>query len=107
MLEVSDAAFSTSGDYEHFFELDGKRYHHIIDPRTCYPAMASRSATVLARSAVDAELLTKSVFITGGKEGLALAERMGASAVVVTADNEVLVSKALDKKLKRLAPPSP
>jgi thiamine biosynthesis lipoprotein len=107
MLEVSDAAFSTSGDYEHFFELDGKRYHHIIDPRTCYPATASRSATVLARSAVDAELLTKSVFITGGKEGLALAESMGASAVVVTADNEVLVSKGLDKKLKRLAPPSP
>lgn len=107
MLEVSDAAFSTSGDYEHFFVLDGKRYHHIIDPRTCYPATASRSATVLARSAVDAEVLTKSVFILGGKEGLALAERMGASAVLVTADNQVLASPAIDKKLKRLAPPSP
>jgi thiamine biosynthesis lipoprotein len=107
MLEVSVAAFSTSGDYEHFFLLDGKRYHHIIDPRTCYPARGSRSATVLAPTAMDAEVLTKAVFITGGKEGLALAERLGASAVVVTEDNQVLVSPALDKKLKRLAPPSP
>jgi FAD:protein FMN transferase len=107
MLEVSDAAFSTSGDYEHFFLLEGKRYHHVIDPRTCYPAAGSRSATVLTPTALDAEILTKAVFITGGKEGLALAERLGASAVVVTADNQVLVSPALGKKLKRLAPPTP
>lgn len=107
VLEVSDAAFSTSGDYENFFILDGKRYHHIIDPRTCYPATASRSATILAPSAVDAEVLTKSVFILGGQEGLALAEKLGASAVVVTADNQVKVSPALEKKLKRLTPPSP
>ncbi|WNG37341.1 FAD:protein FMN transferase [Archangium violaceum] len=107
VLEVSDAAFSTSGDYENFFVLDGKRYHHIIDPRTCYPATASRSATVLAPSAVDAEVLTKSVFILGGQEGLALAEKHGASAVVVTADNQVRVSPGLEKKLKRLEAPSP
>ncbi|MCY1077893.1 FAD:protein FMN transferase [Archangium lansingense] len=107
VLEVSDAAFSTSGDYENFFVLEGKRYHHIIDPRTCYPATASRSATVLAPSAVDAEVLTKSVFILGGQEGLALAEKHGASAVVVTADNQVLVSPKLEKKLKRLKTPGP
>jgi thiamine biosynthesis lipoprotein len=107
VLEVSDAAFSTSGDYENFFVLEGKRYHHIIDPRTCYPATASRSATVLAPSAVDAEVLTKSVFILGGKEGLALAEKMGASAVVVTEDNKVMVSPRLEKKLKRMKPTSP
>ena len=107
VLEVSDAAFSTSGDYENFFVLEGKRYHHIIDPRTCYPAEASRSATVLAPSAVDAEVLTKSVFILGGLEGLALAEKHGASAVVVTGDNQVRVSPKLEKKLKRSKPPSP
>ncbi len=107
VLEVSDAAFSTSGDYENFFVLEGKRYHHIIDPRTCYPAAASRSATVLAPSAVDAEVLTKSVFILGGQEGLALAEKHGASAVVVTGDNQVRVSPGLERKLKRLKTPSP
>jgi thiamine biosynthesis lipoprotein len=107
VLEVSDAAFSTSGDSENFFVLDGKRYHHIIDPRTCYPATASRSATLLAPSAVEAEVLTKSVFILGGQEGLALAEKYGASAVVVTADNQVLASPGLEKRLKRLGSPSP
>jgi len=105
VLEVSDAAFSTSGDYENFFLLDGQRYHHIIDPRTCYPATASRSATILAPSAVDAEVLTKSVFILGGREGLALAEKHGAAAVVVTADGQVLASPSLDKKLKRTGTP--
>ncbi|WP_257446441.1 FAD:protein FMN transferase [Archangium lipolyticum] len=107
VLEVSDAAFSTSGDYENFFVLDGKRYHHIIDPRTCYPANASRSATILAPNAVDAEVLTKSVFILGGQEGLALAEKFGASAVVVTAENQVLVSPRLEKKLKQPRPMTP
>lgn len=66
VLKVSDAAFPTSGDYENFFLLNGRRYNHIIDPRTCYPATASRSATVLAPSAVNAEVLTKFVFILGG-----------------------------------------
>lgn len=47
------------------------------------------------------------MFITGGAEGLALAERLGAAAVLVTADNQVLVSRTIGKKLKRLAPPSP
>ena len=107
VLEVSDAAFSTSGDYENFFVLEGRRYHHIIDPRTCYPATASRSVTILAPSAVEAEVLTKSVFILGGEEGLALAGRHGATAVVVTGDNQVVVSPVLEKKLKRLAAPSP
>ena len=107
VLEVSDAAFSTSGDYENFFILEGKRYHHLIDPRTCQPATASRSATLLAPSAVDAEVLTKSVFILGGQEGLALAEKHGAGAVIVTAEGQVLASERLGKKLKRVDSLSP
>ncbi len=45
-------AFSTAGDYERFFILDGKRYHHIIDPRTGYPATKSRSVTIYAPNAL-------------------------------------------------------
>ena len=103
-LEVRDAAFSTSGDYEHFFESGGVRYHHLIDPRTCRPARASRSATVLAPSAVDAEVLTKAVFITGGRAGLRLAERQGAAALIVTSGNRVLASKKLQGRLKHVRP---
>ena len=103
-LEVRDAAFSTSGDYERFFLFEGQRYHHLIDPRTCRPGTQSRSATVLARTALDAEFLGKAVFLAGGAEGLALAQAWGASAVLVTADNRVLTSPALQGALRQRAP---
>jgi len=103
-LDVSNAAFSTSGDYERFFVSGGRRYHHIIDPRTCFPATASRSATILARSAVDAEFLTKATFILGGTAALQLAESWGAAAVLVSDKSEVLVSDSLRGKLEYQAP---
>ena len=106
-LEVSDAAFSTSGDSERHFVVDGRRYHHLIDPRTCRPATASRQATVLARSALEAEILGKAVFVLGGQDGVALAARNGASAVIVTAANGVAVSSEISGRLEILRPPTP
>ncbi len=105
-LELSDQAFSTSGDYERFFEVGGRRYHHLIDPRTCYPATSSRSASVLARAAVEAEILTKATFILGGQQALALAERNGAQLVLVTSDNQVLHTAGLKGRLT-YSPPRP
>ncbi len=94
------SAFSTTGDYEHAFESGGRRYHHVIDPRTCRPAGASRAATLLARTAVDAEILGKAVFIEGGAAGIARAEAWGALAVVVTGEGKVLASEALRARLR-------
>ncbi len=105
-LAVSDRAFSTSGDYEHFFVAGGRRYHHLIDPRTCRPGRASRAATVLAASAVEAEVLSKAAFLLGGREALRLVEREGAEALLVTARNRVLVSESLRGRL-RLGRPTP
>lgn len=99
-LELSDAAFSTSGDYEHFFVRDGVRYHHLIDPRTCWPARASVSTTVLAKRATDAEFLTKAGFILGPKDGQPLARTFGAAAVWVTPDGRVHATKGLETKLE-------
>lgn len=59
----------------------------------------SRSVTVLARTATDAEFLTKAAFVLGGQAGLALAEKLGAQAVIVDAENRVHVSKGLEGKL--------
>ncbi len=106
-LPVRDAAFSTSGDSERFFVVDGRRYHHLIDTRTCRPATASRQVSVLAPSAIEAEVLGKAVFVLGGRDGLALAERSGAAAVVVTSGNEVVASPALSGRLDVARPPSP
>lgn len=106
VMPVEDAAFSTSGDYERFFVAGGRRYHHIIDPRTGYPATASRSATVLAVSATEAEGLTKPIFILGPDAGAAFALAHGAQAVVVGADNRVVFTPGLSGKLEVLRPPT-
>ncbi len=104
-IELSDAAFSTSGDYEHFFIKDNVRYHHLIDPRSCWPARASVSTTVLAKSATDAEFLTKAAFILGPKEGQKLVRQFGAAAVWVTNDGRVHATEGLEKQLE-VWPPS-
>ncbi|MEI7706530.1 MAG: FAD:protein FMN transferase, partial [Deltaproteobacteria bacterium] len=106
-LPVKDAAFSTSGDSERFFVEDGVRHHHIIDTRTCRPATASRQVSVLAPTAIEAEILGKAVFALGGEEGLALAARSGASAVIVTAANQVVSSPPLSGRLEMVRPPTP
>lgn len=74
-IEVADVAIVTSGDYEKYLEIDGKRYSHLIDPRTGRPAHSGcRSVTVIASSADLADALATGLFILGPDEGLALAE---------------------------------
>ena len=96
LLPVVNHAFSTAGDYERSYVLEGKRYHHIIDPRTGWPATASRSVTIWAKDALTADALDDAVFILGVEKGLSLVESIDdAGAVIVDADNNVHVSKRL------------
>ena len=107
MLSVSDHAFSTAGDYERSYFANGKRYHHIIDPRTGYPATASRSVTVWAPTALQADALDDAVFILGPEKGLALVESQeGVGAVIVDAQNKVWVSKRLTGRLQVVREPT-
>lgn len=95
-LPLTDAAMVTSGDYERFFVLDGKRYHHIIDLRTGYPATRSRSVTVQAAEAMMADALSTAIFILGPVDGVALASKLpGVEAAVVGADGSVSTTEAL------------
>ncbi len=107
MLEVEDHAFSTAGDYERGFVKDGKRYHHIIDPRTGYPATASRSVTIWARDAFTADAIDDAVFILGPKKGLELVDSLDdAGAVIVDDHNKVWISSRLKDKLHQIRPPT-
>jgi FAD:protein FMN transferase len=100
LLPVSDHAFSTAGDYERSYVVDGKRYHHIIDPHTGYPATASRSVTIYAPTALLADEIDDAVFIMGPRDGIALVESIeGVGAVVVDAQNNLWVSKRVRGKL--------
>lgn len=108
LIELTDHAFSTAGDYARSYIVDGKRYHHIIDPRTGYPATASRSVTIWAPDATVADMVDDAVFILGPKEGLELVESLdGVGAVIVDHENRVIVSRRLEGKLKLLAQPTP
>ena len=106
-LDVSDAAFSTTGDSERFFVAARKRYPHVIDTRNCWPATASRQVSVLAPTALEAEILGKAIFTLGGQAGLGLAARSRASAVIVTAENLLASSPDLSGRLEVVRPPSP
>jgi thiamine biosynthesis lipoprotein len=106
-LEISNGTFSTSGDYERTFVTNGTRYHHIIDPDSGLPARGCRSVTLVTERAVLADALSKGVFILGPKDGMALIERLpGVEGVIVSDDNEVLVSSGLRDRLTLLAPPT-
>jgi thiamine biosynthesis lipoprotein len=106
-LDLSNATFSTSGDYERFFLRDGRRYHHILDPDVGEPATKSRSVTVVSERAILADAVAKGIFILGPDAGMALVERLpGIEAVIVGAGNEVVISSGLRGRLQILAPPT-
>ena len=95
-IPLEDAAISTSGDYEHYFDEGGVRYHHIIDPHTGKSPVGVRSVTVIGPEAVITEGLTKSVFVMGPERGLALIETQeDVDAVIVRSDGRVFYSKGL------------
>jgi FAD:protein FMN transferase len=95
-LPLTDTAFSTSGDYERYFDEDGKRFHHIIDPKTGDSARKCRSVTIISGNATRTDALTKSVFIMGPDEGIAFINTLpDVDAVAVAPDGRVLYSKGL------------
>jgi thiamine biosynthesis lipoprotein len=107
-LELDNHAFSTAGDYARAYVHQGKRYHHIIDPRTGYPASASKSVTIWAESALLADVIDDSVFILGPQQGLELVESVaGVGAVIVDTHDKVWVSKRLAGKVVMLHEPTP
>jgi len=107
MLSLGDAAFNTSGDYERFVIKDGRRYHHILDPKTGYPVAHTRSVTVLAPTSFLADTLDTAVFVLGAEEGMKLIESQpGVEAVIVDAQNRVHVSRGLEAQLTRIRPPT-
>jgi len=95
-MPLQDAAFSTSGDYERFFDEGGIRYHHIIDPKTGKSPHAVRSATIIASTATRTDGLSKAVFILGPVAGIEFINGLpDADAIVVAADGKVSYSKGL------------
>ncbi len=95
-LPLTDVALSTSGDYERYFEEDGVRYHHILDPATGKSASKVRSVTVIAATATRSDALTKSVFVMGAREGIEFIDTLGdVDAVAIDPAGKVYYSRGL------------
>lgn len=105
-LDLHDGeAIGTSGDYQRYFELDGRRYCHIIDPRTGYPAQGVQAVTVVIPKGVDAgvrsDVASKPLFIAGPRAWRQAAENMQVNdALLIDADGKIAVTASLAKRLK-------
>ena len=90
VLTLSDITISTSGDYERYFEKDGVRYHHILDPRTGYPADSGlMQVTIISDDSVMGDALSTACFVSGLDEGMKLAEKYGVDAIFVDTDKNI------------------
>jgi thiamine biosynthesis lipoprotein len=95
-IPLEDEAISTSGDYERFFEENGVRYHHILNPKTGKSADLVRSVTIIGPDGTSTDALTKGPFVLGWEKGLELIESLpGFETVVIDKDGGLHYSKGL------------
>jgi thiamine biosynthesis lipoprotein len=95
-VPLVNAAISTSGDYERFFDEGGQRYHHIIDPHTGHSASRVRSATVIGPYATRTDGLSKTAFVLGPEKAMEIYNRIDdIDAIIVELDGTVLYSKGM------------
>mgnify|MGYP000098905192 CR=1 FL=1 len=105
ILELQDGeATGTSGDYQRYFEVDGKRYPHLLDPRTGYPAPGTQAVTIVVGgpgAGVRSDVLTKPIFIAGEAGWVAMAARLEVAQVLrVNDQGQVSATAPLADRLK-------
>ncbi len=95
-LPIVESSVATSGNYEKFVMFDGKKYTHIIDPRTGYPSQGVNSVSIFSKSAELCDALATAVFIMGKDAGLSLINQLGGTEVIlVDSDNKIHKSSGI------------
>ncbi len=105
---IKDESIFTSGDYERFFDYQGKRYHHILDPRTGYPANEVISVTVIDRNAAVADAAATALFVAGPAQWYEIAKSMGIKWVMlIDKEMKIHMNPAMAKRIhfEQDAPP--
>lgn len=101
ILSLQDESAVTSGDYNRSIQIDGKKIHHIISPRTGYPAKYNMSVTVITKDSSRADLLSTALFLLESQQALDLASKLAdTEAVIVTADKRILLTPGLQNRIE-------
>ena len=100
ILYINDQSLVTSGDYQRQYEVDGKMYHHLIDPDTLMPAEYFRSVSIVANDSGIADFMSTTIFLTPYEEGRRLLETLGIDAVWVMKDGTVQATGNARKVMK-------
>lgn len=101
-VKIGECAVVTSGGYERYFDFEGKRYHHIIDPKTGRPAQSEfKSVTVICADGTRADALSTAFYI-GGKKLLCeyLRQHVGVNVILYTSDNELIVTREIGSSIE-------
>jgi thiamine biosynthesis lipoprotein len=99
-FDAADTTVHTSGDYERFMMVKGKRYAHILDPTTGWPASRTRSVTVVTKDGTLGDALATGIFVMGPSEGLRLAGSLpGVEALIVDSRGKVTMTRGLRERV--------
>jgi thiamine biosynthesis lipoprotein len=99
-IGLSDMAISTSGDYQRFFIKDGKRYHHLLNPKTGYPAYGCQSVTIITKDAAFTDAFATGIFILGHQKGVGVLKKLGFDGVIVDKDGKIHATEGIKEKIK-------
>ncbi len=97
---INDGAVVSSGDYQRYYVVDGKRYHHLIDPETLMPAEHYRSVTVVGQDSGVADYLSTELFLLPWPESRVLAEQLGVEALWVMPDGTIETTEGLRRIMR-------
>lgn len=97
-IEINGMGVSTSGDYEQYFKMEGKRYSHLLDPRTGYPANLCESVTIISKETSLADALSTGIFILGPVKGIELIEQLeNVEGLIVDTTGTIYKSSGFEK----------
>lgn len=99
-IYLTKGSVVTSGDYQRAYTVDGKSYHHIIDPDTLYPSAHWRSVTIVCEDSGLADALSTALFVLPQEEGQALLDQCGAMALWVCMDGTILYSPGFETLIR-------
>ena len=99
-LQLRDMSISTSGDYERFFIMNGRRFHHLISPKTGYPSGECRSVSIIATDGAFADAFATGIFMLGPETGVKILEEIGLEGIIIDRKGSLHTTPGIRERLE-------